>query len=48
MLELFQKIWLSWYWDLIENWDLTVLRKKQEVFMMKEKWEALFDRFDLK
>ena len=47
MWELFSKIGLEWYVEELENGKLKELREKQEVFMIKEKGEALFERFDV-
>jgi len=47
MWELFFKIGLEWYVEELENGKLKELREKQEVFMIKEKGEALFERFDV-
>ena len=47
MWELFTKIWLENYSEQLEDWKLEELRSKEEIFMIKEKWEALFLRFEL-
>ncbi len=47
MWELFNKIGLSWYVEELEAWKIQELRNKKEVFMIKEKGEALFERFDV-
>ena len=47
MGELFVKLGLEWYVEQLEEWKLLELRNKKEVFKIKEKWEALFLRFDL-
>jgi hypothetical protein len=47
MWELFTKIWLENYSEQLESWKLEELRNKEEIFMIKEKWEALFQRFEL-
>ena len=48
MWELFNKIWLEGYIEELENWKLEELRSKNEVFMIKEKWEPLFARVEIK
>jgi hypothetical protein len=48
MWELFKKIWLEWYSEKLEDWKLDELRKKEEIFMIKEKWEPLFARVEIK
>jgi len=47
MWELFNKIGLENYVEQLEEWKLEELRKKEEIFMIKEKWEALFSRFEV-
>lgn len=47
MWELFAKLGLENYVEELEAWKLEELRNKKEVFKIKEKWEALFLRFDL-
>ena len=47
MWEMFSKLWLELYVEQLENWKLEELRNKQEVFNIKEKWEALFKRIDV-
>lgn len=47
MWEMFNKIGLENYTEELEAWKLEELRVRKEVFNIKEKWEALFLRFDL-
>jgi len=47
MWELFEKIWLENYVDNLENWKLEEQRVKKEIFIIKEKWEALFERVEI-
>jgi hypothetical protein len=47
MSEMFIKLWLKWYKELLEAGKLSELRERQEVFHITEKWEALFARLDL-
>jgi methionyl-tRNA synthetase len=47
MWELFNKLGLENYVESLEEWKLEDLRNKTEVFMIKEKGESLFARFDL-
>lgn len=47
MWKLFKKIGLEDYVEKLEDWKIEELRNKTEVFMIKEKWEALFLRFDV-
>lgn len=44
MSEMFVKLWLDWYKEQLEKWKLEELRNKKEVFLIKEKWQNLFDR----
>ena len=45
--ELFEKIGLDNYKVELEEWKLEELRNKKEVFKITEKWENLFDRFEV-
>ena len=47
MWELFNKIGLENYVEALEDWKLEQLRQKEEIFMIKEKGEALFSRFNI-
>lgn len=47
MWELFSKLGLEWYIDKLESWKLEELRKTKEVFNIREKWDALFSRFEV-
>lgn len=47
MSEMFIKLWLENYSESLESGKLNELRQKQEVFNLKEKWEALFLRIDV-
>jgi len=46
MWEMFNKLWLEWYVEELELWKLQELRNKKEIFNIKEKWEALFNRIE--
>ena len=48
MSEMFEKLWLTWYGKDLELGKLEELIEKKEVFQIKEKWEALFQRVDIK
>ncbi len=47
MSEMFVKLWLENYNELLQDWNLKELRSKKEVFNVKEKWEPLFKRIDI-
>ncbi len=47
MWEMFNKLWLENYVEQLEAWKLVDLRKKQEVFNIKEKGEILFKRIEV-
>lgn len=47
MGELFKKLGLEWYVEVLEAWKLEELRNKTEVFHIKEKGEPLFQRLDV-
>ncbi len=47
MWEMFIKLGLENYVEQLEDWKLEYLRNKTEVFNIKEKWEALFQRIDI-
>jgi methionyl-tRNA synthetase len=46
MWEMFHKLWLESYSEKLENGNLKELIDKNEIFIIKEKWEPLFARFD--
>ncbi len=45
--EMFNKLWLENYINILEKWWLEELRNKKEIFNIKEKWEPLFKRFEV-
>ena len=47
MWEMFIKLWLSNYSEMLENWQLENLKNKTETFFIKEKWENLFNRIEI-
>ena len=47
MWELFNKLGLENYTEQLEEWKLEELINKKEIFIVKEKWKALFLKFDL-
>ncbi len=47
MWEMFTKLGLENYVEDLESWKLEELRNRKEVFMIKEKGEALFQRVDV-
>ena len=47
MREMFNKLGLENYVKLLEWWKLEELRNKKEVFVITEKWEKLFNRFEV-
>jgi len=47
MSELFGKIGLDKYSEQLEEWKLEELRSRKEVFKVTEKWENLFNRFEV-
>lgn len=47
MIKMFEKLWLKDYQNILENWWLEELQSKIETFEIKEKWDNLFERFDL-
>lgn len=47
MAEMFEKIGLEWYKEILENGWLKDLVNKKEIFKIKEKWNPLFSRFDV-
>ena len=48
MTEMFEKFWLEDYKKRLENGELEELRKEKVVFNIKEKWNNLFERIDIK
>jgi hypothetical protein len=47
MSELFQILNLNDYMDELNNWNLQVLRDKEEVFTIKENASILFSKFEI-
>jgi methionyl-tRNA synthetase len=47
MWEMFEKLGLENYKEQLENGRLEELRNKKEIFQIKEKWENLFERFEV-
>jgi methionyl-tRNA synthetase len=47
MSEMFIKLGLNWYTELLEEGKLDELLNKQETFAILEKWQPLFKRIDL-
>lgn len=47
MSEMFEKLGLEWYKQKLDNWELNELKEKEEIFQIKEKWKALFDRIQV-
>ncbi len=47
MLEMFEKLWLKGYQEILDWGWLDELIHKQEEFYITEKWEALFQRIDI-
>ena len=48
MTEMFEKLGLQNYKNRLENWDLEKLREEKVIFEIKEKWNNLFERIDIK
>jgi len=48
MSEMFEKLGLQDYKQRLENWELEKLRTESIVFEIKEKWNNLFERIDVK
>jgi hypothetical protein len=44
MTEMFLKLWLREYPEMLKAWKLSELKDKQESFLIKEKWNALYPR----
>ncbi len=47
MAEMFTKLWLQNYKERLENWELEKILPENVIFEIKEKWEALFSRFEV-
>lgn len=47
MREMFLKLGLVWYKDVLDLWRIEELRNKKESFEILEKWEPLFRRIDV-
>ncbi len=47
MWEMFKKFWLENYTEELEKWKLEELKNRKEIFNIKEKWENLFNRFEI-
>ena len=47
MWEMFEKLWLEGYKEMLDSWKLSELKNKKEDFNIKEKGKALFKRFDV-
>lgn len=47
MWEMFEKLGLKNYTDRLENWELKKLIQEIPIFEIKEKWENLFNRFEI-
>jgi methionyl-tRNA synthetase len=47
MLELFERLWLEGYKEILESWKLKELRNKTEIFKIKKIDWVLFERFEL-
>lgn len=47
MSEMFVKLWLENYAERLENWELQKLISETPIFEIKEKWENLFNRFEV-
>jgi methionyl-tRNA synthetase len=48
MNEMFVKLWLLDYKNRLENWEFEKLLVDFPIFFIKEKWENLFSRFEIK
>lgn len=48
MWELFSRLGLIGYVERLENWKLEELRAETPVFQIRERWESLFARIDIK
>jgi hypothetical protein len=44
MTEMFLKLWLTEYPELLKQWKLSELKDRKEIFLIKEKWNALYPR----
>ena len=47
MWEMFNKLWLENYTNILEQWKLEELRDKTEIYKIKEKREALYLRINI-
>jgi methionyl-tRNA synthetase len=47
MSEMFNKLWLENYTERLESWELEKLISETPTFEIKEKWENLFNRFEV-
>lgn len=47
MSEMFNKLWLENYTQRLESWELEKLISEESKFEIKEKWENLFNRFEI-
>jgi methionyl-tRNA synthetase len=47
MDEMFVKLWLLDYKNRLENWEFEKLLVDFPTFFIKEKWENLFNRFEI-
>jgi methionyl-tRNA synthetase len=47
MWKMFEKLGLENYKKQLEWWKLEELRNKKEIFKITEKWENLFNRFEI-
>jgi methionyl-tRNA synthetase len=45
--DMYEKFWLTWYAGKLEKWELEELKVLSEKFNITQKWDALFQRFDI-
>lgn len=46
MTEMFEKLWLENYKEILESGGMKTLQDKKEIYNIKDKWEPLFKRLD--